>query len=184
MVYILLGTGFEEAEALVTADVLRRGGVPVTLTGLDRRTVTGAHDITVIGDAVAADVALAAGDTVLLPGGMGGVASIAGCQPALALIRQAAQADDLWLAAICAAPTLLAQLGLLRGKQAVCYPGMEQMLTDGGALPQMDRAAVRDGRLITGRGPGAAFDFGLAVLEALAGSDTAAKVKAETHYRA
>ncbi len=183
MVYILLGTGFEEAEALVTADVLRRGGVDVALTGLDRRTVVGAHNITVIGDTVAADVALTDGDTVLLPGGMGGVASIAGCEAAVSLIRQTAGDDRLWLAAICAAPTLLAQLGLLRGKRAVCYPGMEQMLTDGGALPQMDRAAVRDGKYITGRGPGAAFDFALAVLETLAGPETAARVKAETHYQ-
>ncbi len=183
MVYILLGAGFEEAEALVTADVLRRGGVPVTLAGLDRRTVTGAHDITVVGDAVAADITLTEGDMVLLPGGMAGVAAIAGCETALALIRQAAQDDGLWLAAICAAPTLPARLGLLRGKQAVCYPGMEQLLIDGGALPQMGRAAVRDGRLITGRGPGAAFDFGLAVLDALAGVEAAAKVRAETHYR-
>ena len=75
MVYILLGEGFEEVEALCAADVLRRGGVEVTTTGLDRRTVVGSHGIPVTADAVAADVELAAGDMVVLPGGLGGVAA-------------------------------------------------------------------------------------------------------------
>lgn len=183
MVYILLGTGFEEAEALVPADVLRRGGIDVALTGLDRRTVTGSHGITVIADEVAADVVLAAGDMVLLPGGPG-VAAIEGCAAAMALIRQAAEDDSLWLAAICAAPTLLARMGLLSGKQAVCYPGMEGHLINAGAAARMECPAVRDGKLLTGRGPGAAFDFAFALLEALSGPDTAAQVRAAMHYPA
>ena len=179
MVYILLGKGFEEAEALVTADVLRRANLPVTLTGIGGDTVTGSHAITVQADAAVEQVSLEPGDMVVLPGGMGGVASIEGSEPAMALIRQAASSGDYWLAAICAAPTLLARAGLLpKGAHAVCYPGIEGALTEAGAIPEMDCPAVIDGRLVTGRGPGAAFDFGLAIVEALAGLEAVGMIAA------
>lgn len=185
MVYILLGAGFEEAEALVTADVLRRANIPVALTGIGGGTVTGAHGIAVGADGPVEGVSLRPGDMVVLPGGMGGVASLEGSAAAMALIRQAAGDPALWLAAICAAPTLLARAGLLKpGTPAVCYPGMEGELSAAGAVPQMDKPAVRAGRLITGRGPGAAFDFGLALAEALAGAEAAAQVRAGLVYGA
>lgn len=185
MVYILLGNGFEEAEALVTADVLRRGNVPVTLSGIGGLSVTGAHGITVLADAPVEEVTLTAGDMVVLPGGMGGVASIEGSAAAMALARRAAEDTSLWLCAICAAPTLLARAGLLApGALAVCYPGMEFLLADAGAVPCMDLPAVRDGMLITGKGPGTAYDFGLTLLEALAGPDTAGAVRSDLHYQA
>ena len=120
---------------------------------------------------------------VVLPGGMGGVASIENSQTAMALARQAREDPALWLAAICAAPTLLARAGLLgSGVHAVCYPGMEDELSAAGAVPQMDRPVVAEGSLITGRGPGAAFDFGLALVEALAGAETAEQIRAGLHY--
>ena len=183
MVYILLGGGFEEAEALVTADVLRRADIPVTLAGIGGEFVTGSHSIAVRADLPVEQVALKANDMVVLPGGMGGVASMEGSEPAMALIRQAAASPDLWLAAICAAPTLLARAGLLpAGVHCVCYPGMEGELATAGAVPQMDRSTVAEGRLITGRGPGSAFDFGLALVEALAGAGTAAQVRGGLKY--
>lgn len=86
----------------------------------------------------------------------------------------------MWLAAICAAPAMLARRGLLpAGARAVCYPGMEGELVDAGVVPCMDCPAVRDGRLITGRAPGAAYEFALALLAALAGEDTARRVRAD-----
>lgn len=91
MVYILLGNGFEEAEALVAADVLRRAELPVCLTGIGGGMVTGAHGIAVKTDKAVEAVTLSAGDMVVLPGGMGGVASIEGSEPAMALVRQAAE---------------------------------------------------------------------------------------------
>ena len=183
MVYILLGSGFEEAEALAAADVLRRADIPVSLTGIGGEMVTGSHGITVRADAAVELVALSAGDMVVLPGGLGGVASMEGSQPAMALVRQAADGPELWLAAICAAPTLLARAGLLpKGVSCVCYPGMEGELVRAGAVPAMDRPAVTEGRLITGRGPGAAFDFALALVEALKGPEAAAQVRAALHY--
>ena len=161
MVYILLGSGFEEAEALVAADVLRRANLPVTLAGIGGEYVTGSHDITVKTGLPVGKVSLGKGDMVVLPGGMGGVASMEGSGAAMALIRRAAGDPELWLAAICAAPTLLARAG---------------------AVPAMDRAAVTEGRLITGKGPGTAFDFALALVEALAGAEAAAQVRAGLHY--
>lgn len=183
MVYILLGTGFEEAEALVTADVLRRGNVPVTLVGIGGMTVTGAHGITVSADGAVEDVALSAGDMLVLPGGMGGVASMENSPHAMALARQAAGDDGLWLAAICAAPTLLARHNIIgNGQRAVCYPGMEELMLPAGVIPCMDVPAVRDGMLITGKGPGTAYDFALTLLEALTNAQTAAQIRADLHY--
>ena len=183
MVYILLGTGFEEAEALVTADVLRRAGLPVSLAGIGGESVTGSHGITVRADLAAEDVALSEGDVVVLPGGMGGVASMEGSKAAMALVREAA--EKYRVAAICAAPTLLARAGLLKkGARCVCYPGMEGELSAAGAVPRMDRSTVVDGDLITGRGPGSAFDFGLTLVEVLAGADAARAVAAGLVYGA
>ena len=180
MVYILLGEGFEEAEALVTADVLRRAEVPVSLTGIGGDFVAGSHGITVKTDVTVESVSLSGGDMVVLPGGLGGVASMEGSGPAMALIRQAAENPEIWLAAICAAPTLLGRWGLLEGKNAVCYPGMEEGLT--GAQPRMDQGFVADGKIITGRAAGSAFDFGLALVEALAGAAEADKVRHGIYY--
>lgn len=183
MVYILLGAGFEEAEALVTADVLRRADLPVTLAGLGGRTVTGSHAITVQADLPVEAVTLEPGDMVVMPGGMGGVSAMENNPAAMALIRQAWNGPELWLAAICAAPTLLARAGLIGpGIHAVCYPGMEGELSAAGVTPEPDRPVVTQGKLITGRAPGAAFDFGLALVEVLAGTAAADQVRAGLHY--
>ena len=179
-----MGAGFEEAEALVTADVLRRANLPVTLVGIGGPAVTGSHNITVQADLPVASVTLASGDMVVLPGGMGGVSSIEGSEEAMALVRRAAEDPNCWLAAICAAPTLLARAGLLpSGLRCVCYPGLEKELLEAGAIPEMHRSAVTQGRFITGRGPGSAFDFGLALVEALAGPVVAFGVRTGLVYQ-
>ena len=123
MVYILLGTGFEEAEALVPADLLRRAGIETALVGVDGMTVTGGHGIQVAADLSLADVDLERAKMLLLPGGLGGVEVIQNSIPALGLI-QGAYDRGIWLSAICAAPTILAGMGLLDRRKAVCYPGM------------------------------------------------------------
>ncbi len=183
MIYILLGAGFEEAEALVPADLLRRAGLPVTLAGVDGRTVTGSHGVTVQADLPAAAVTLNPNDMLMLPGGMGGVSSMECSAVAMSLIRQAMADPQIWVAAICAAPTLLARAGLLpAGIHAVCYPGMEGQLSAAGVTPVMDRPVVAQGRLITGRAAGSAFDFGLAIVEMLAGTAKADEVRTKVHY--
>ena len=186
MIYILLGTGFEESEALVTADVLRRAGLPVSLVSIDgNSTVAGGHGITVAADQSVVTVGMDAGDMLVLPGGLGGVSALEANPLAMALIRRAACDASLWLAAICAAPTLLARAGLLdEGARCVCYPGMEGELSAAGAIPEMECSTVVDGNLITGRGPGSAFDFGLTLVEVLAGTDAARTVAAGLVYGA
>ena len=112
---------------------------------------------------------------LILPGGLGGVRSIRGCEPVLCAAREMAQAGK-WVAAICAAPTVLAELGLLEGRRAACYPGMEPEMC--GAVMQ-NAGVVRDGNFITGRAAGSAFAFGLALVEALCGAETAARIAAQ-----
>ncbi len=179
MVYILLAPGFEEAEALVPADLLRRANIETALVSLKGETVTGSHGITVAADTTLDKVDLSKAEMIVLPGGGAGVKNL-GEEPAVEkLVRQAVQ-RDLWVAAICAAPTLLGRWGLLEGKEAVCYPGMEGQLT--GARAQMDLRAVLDGKIITGRAAGSAFDFGLTLVAALAGTVEAEKVNAAIFY--
>lgn len=181
MVYILLAPGFEEAEALVPADVLRRAGVDVALTGLFGAAVPGSHSVTVSADTTVKQVTLVPGDMVMIPGGPG-YARVEECEAALRLVRQAAEDPTMWLAAICAAPTILARMGLLNGNQAVCYPGMEDALAENNCTPCMDCSVVRDGQIITGRAPGSAFDFALALTEVLAGQDMADRLREDMHY--
>jgi len=173
MVYILLAPGFEEAEALVPADLLRRAGIETKLIGLTADPVPGGQGMQVVPDGTLDQVDLDRADMIVLPGGSLGVKNL-GAHPAVeALVRQAAQ-RDIWVAAICAAPTLLAQWGLLHGKRAVCYPGLEPRLGD--AQPQ-DFSVVEAGKIITGRAAGSAFDFGLKLVSVLKGNQKSEEVR-------
>ena len=179
MVYILLAPGFEEAEALVPVDMLRRANIETATVSITGEPVPGSHGVTVLADVTLDDVDLSRADMVVLPGGGPGYKNL-GKEPRVEeLVRKAAE-RGLWLAAICAAPTLLGRWGLLEGKNAVCYPGMEDGLT--GAQPQMDQGVVVAGKIITGRAAGSAFDFGLALVEALAGKAEADKVRHGIYY--
>ncbi len=175
MVAILLGTGFEPIEALAPCDILRRGGVEVKLAALDGRAVEGGQGIRVEADCALSDLNEEELEMVMLPGGLGGVHSILACEPALALVRRAYEADK-WIGAICAAPQILAKLGITDGRKATCYPGVEAVM--GNALMQ-DAGVVRDGKVITGRAAGSAEAFGLALLAALRGEQTAKRVADE-----
>ena len=181
MVYILLAPGFEEAEALVPVDLLRRAGVETATVSLTGEPVPGSHGITVTADLAMDQVDLDRADMVVLPGGGPGYKNLGADPRVEQLVREAVQ-RDIWVAAICAAPTLLGKWGLLEGKQAVCYPGMEEGLV--GARAWRDRAVsvVVDGRIITGRAAGSAIDFGLALAEALKGPDEAGKVRDAIYY--
>lgn len=179
MVYLLLGEGFEESEAIVPADLLRRAGVEVRLTALKGDKVTSAHGVTVEADCTLKDVDENQLDMLILPGGMGGVDAILSDQSALGLIQRAGDRGA-YIAAICAAPTILAHLGMLDRRGAVCYPGMEdQMLS---AVVHKGRRVVEDGHLITGEAAGSAFDFGLKLVEVLKGAQVAQQVCQAVHY--
>ena len=176
---LFLTTGFEEAEALVTVDVLRRGGVSVTTASLTNEIiVTGSHDIAVKADALFEDIKNAAFDAVILPGGPG-TGRYMEHQHLPAYIKKAA-GENVLLAAICAAPSVLGGLGLLNGKRATCFPGYEAKLT--GAVVT-GAAAEEDGRVITGKSAGCVFDFALCVLAYLQGKETSESVKSAMYYK-
>ena len=151
MVYIILGHGFEETEALVPCDILRRGGVSVMLAGIGGEFVTGGHGITVKCDCQVEEIGLDGAEMIVFPGGSVGVESIGKSDRAMSIMKEAYE-KGLFCAAICAAPTLLGKMGILNGKNAVCYPGLEDEMT--GASPA-DCDCITDGKLITGRAAGA-----------------------------
>ena len=175
MVYVLLGTGFEEIEALTPVDLLRRAGAEVKTVGLNGKIVYGGHAIGVTCDMTIDELDVRDADMIVLPGGLGGVASIRGCSKALEAVK-AVYEQKKFVAAICAGPTVLAELGLLTGVRATCYPGQIPNMRD--ALVVSDAACVTDGRIITGTSAGTAIPFALALIEALKGPE-AAKVIAD-----
>jgi 4-methyl-5(b-hydroxyethyl)-thiazole monophosphate biosynthesis len=169
-VFVFLAEGFEEIEAIATIDIIRRGGIAVnTVSVSGELQVSGAHEIAVSADLLFEDAELHDGDMLVLPGGMPGAANLKAHQGLGELLKQYA-ADGKKIAAICAAPLVLGHLGLLRGKKACVYPGYEDTL-QGAEL--VKTGVVKDGNIITGRGPGFAFDFGLAIVAELQGKDRA-----------
>ena len=170
MVYLLLGTGFEETEAIAPLDLLRRAGVDVLTVGVNGKTVYGGHNIGIEADITLAEMDLTNLEMIILPGGLGGVASVRASKEAMDALRFAWE-NDKFVAAICAGPTVLADLGITDGKKATCYPGCETGM--GNAIIQENTPCVRDGKLITGTSAGCAISFGLALVAALKGQQTA-----------
>ncbi len=180
MVYVLLGTGFEETEAIVPVDLLRRAGISVQTVGLNGKTVYGSHCIGIEADILPEAMRLPEMDMLVLPGGLGGVASIQASKPAMDAIAYAHR-EGKFLAAICAAPTILAQLQLLEGKQAVCYPGCEDQMENAQVNPAAP--CIRDGRMITGASAGCAVPFALALISALKGQAEADRIAGQIVIR-
>ena len=173
MVYMLLGTGFEETEAIAPLDLLRRAGVEVKTVGINGKVITGSHKIPVTADILLEELDRQDLEMVILPGGLGGVASIRASGEALEVLRWARD-NGKYLAAICAGPTVLADLGITDGKNATCYPGCESGM--GSANMIADAAAVRDGLIITGTSAGCAIPFGLKLIETLKGAEEAERI--------
>lgn len=180
MVYVLLGTGFEEIEALTPVDLLRRAGISVCTVGLNGNVVFGSHQIGVHADLTMDEADWKRCDMVVLPGGLGGVASIRNCPAALEMVKNAYDGGK-WIAAICAGPTVLADLGIMEGRNATCYPGCEGAMRSAHMMPEA--AVVRDGRVITGTSAGCAVPFGLELIDALAGEDAARKIREQIVIR-
>lgn len=181
MVYLMLADGFEEVEAFAPVDILRRAKVDVTTVGISDTTIVGAHGITVRADCTPSEVDLSRAEMIILPGGMPGTKHLF----ASAFVRDAVQYckdNDKYIAAICAAPSIvLGGMGILKGKKATCYPGMESGMV--GAIPQ-DKPCCIDDKIITGRGAGAAIDFALALCAILKGSQAAEQIRRDIVYYA
>ena len=180
MVYMLLGTGFEETEAIAPLDLLRRAGVDIMTVGVNGKAITGGHGITVEADITLGEMDLTQMEMMILPGGLGGVASVRASKEAMAALRFAWE-NDKFVAAICAGPTVLADLGITEGKNATCYPGCESGM--GTATVHADVPCIRDGRLITGASAGCAVSFGLELITALKGQAAADTVRQQIVIR-
>lgn len=176
MFYCFLAQGFEEIEAITTVDMLRRAGVnmkTVAVTEDEELLVTGAHSIPVTADMHISDADTAELDGVFLPGGMPGTVNLDKSAQVRELISFCAD-NDKYIFAICAAPSVLGHMELLKNKKATCYPGFEQELTD---AQLCSAPAVQDGKIITGKGPGATVQFAFLIITELKGIDVCADLK-------
>lgn len=179
MVYMLLANGYEEAEAIVPCDILRRGGVEVKLVGVTGKTAVSARNIRLDTDLLLEELDPSDLEMLVLPGGLDSTNTLAASETVRSLIRDTLEQGK-WLAAICAAPTVFGGMGILAGRRAVCYPGMEEGLKD--ACPCKGEQVVVDGKIITGEGPGSAYEFGYQLLEKLKGREAMEQVKHGMHF--
>lgn len=172
--YVFLATGFEDVEAVATIDVLRRAEVEVrTVSIMEDKTVASAHNVPVICDLSFDEACFDNSDALILPGGLPGAQYLNDYQPLRELLLEKS-GSDCYIAAICAAPMVLGDLGLLKGKKATCYPGFEPKLRE--ACPT-EGLVVSDGQFITGKGPGASFEFALTLVEKLVNSEVAYQLR-------
>ena len=173
MIDIFLAEGFEEIEALCPLDLMRRAGLEVQTVGVGSKMIKGAHGITVEADITVSEYTPHGSDMIFLPGGMPGTLNLAACDTVISAIKDAV-ASDKYIAAICAAPSILGDMGLLEGKEAICYPGFEDRLT---GAKISERRVVRDGRMITAAGMGVALDLGLEIVKLFCGEQKAAELR-------
>lgn len=173
MIDLFLANGFEEIEALAPLDLLRRAGIPVTTVGIGGAEITGAHGISVRADVADTDYRYQSPRMIILPGGMPGTLHLAASEVVTDAIEQANK-EHAYIAAICAAPSILGDMGLLAGKEAICYPGFEDRLS--GAILSHHRV-VKDGTIVTAAGMGVAIEFGLTLVEILCGEDKAKELR-------
>ncbi len=173
-VAVFLAEGMEEIEALTVVDLLYRAGIPCeTISITNSNAVASSHDVTVVCDMGLDDTNFDFDDydMLVLPGGMPGTTNLGECDALTNEVTRFAN-EGRQVAAICAAPSILAKLGLLEGRRATCFPGVVPALEEGGALVQED-AVVVDGNIITSRGMGTAIPFGLAIVAHYLGQDVA-----------
>jgi 4-methyl-5(b-hydroxyethyl)-thiazole monophosphate biosynthesis len=172
-VLVPLANGFEDIEAISVIDILRRGGIEVVTASIsDGREVESAHGVTVVADALFADVFEDDYEAIVLPGGGEGTENLRKCEPLIERLRRQREEDRL-LCAICAAPIILVDAGVAdEGRHMTCYPTMMLDLD----RPYSNVPVVVDGNLITGQGPGAATLFGLVILKTLLGEVKAGKI--------
>ncbi len=174
-IYVFLGDGFETIEALTAVDVLRRGGADVkTVSIMDKITVLSSHSVEVKADIMLDEAELENSDMMILPGGLGGTNNIKANKKLIEALKAQAEKGK-YVCAICAAPSALGINGILKGKKTTVYPGFEEEMT---GCSVMGENVVKDGNIITGKGPGMAVEFAFALLEAAKGEEAVKQVKA------
>jgi len=175
---VFLATGFEEIETVTIVDVLRRADIDVTVAGLTDKATEGAHAMKMVPDTSIDNVKVEDFDAVIVPGGNPGYKNLRKDQRVLNMIKKAFDSNKI-VAAICAAPAVLSDAGILEGKICTIYPGMDNELEQGGAKPEHDIVVI-DGNIITSRGPATALPFALKLAERLAGEQVAKSVSKKT----
>ncbi|TMW50156.1 hypothetical protein DOY81_004781, partial [Sarcophaga bullata] len=172
---IILAPGAEEMEFVISADVLRRAGIKVTVAGLTGKDpVKCSRDVVIVPDTSLEDTKPNKYDVVILPGGLGGSKAMAESALVGEILKQQ-ESEGRVVAAICAAPTALAAHGICSGKSLTSYPSVKSQLESNYKYVD-NKTVVQDGNLITSRGPGTAFEFGIKIAEVLAGSEKASEV--------
>ena len=178
--YIFLADGFEEIEALTVVDLLRRAEVEAVMVSIkEGKEVIGAHNIRVQADLLLSEVLGTLADIAVLPGGMPGTLNLEACEPLMEMVLGLYEAGS-YVAAICAAPSILAHIGLLEGKKATSYPNFEDHFT---MAEYLYDPVVKDGRIITSRGLGTAIEFALAIIEELLDKEAAQAVADSVIYK-
>lgn len=171
---MLFANGYEEVEALMTVDLLKRAGVDIRLVSInDDLTVTGSHGISVTMDTKLSRIQLKEEDAIIIPGGMPGTMNL-GVDVAVTGALKQMNRDGKIVAAICAAPSVLGKCGILEGKKATCYPGFEDKLI---GAEIVNKAVVTDGNIITSRGLGTSMEFGFELIKKLISEEKAEEVR-------
>lgn len=173
MIYLFLAEGFEEIEALATVDILRRAGADLSTVGVGGKRVRGSHGIEVTADLEEKQIDLGRMEMVVLPGGGLGTKNLEKSPIVRACAGYCAQ-NDKYLAAICAAPSILGHMDLLKGRSAVCYPGYEAELK-ADSIP--DVPVCVSGRIVTAKGAGVAVEFALKLVELLYGAEKSHEIR-------
>jgi 4-methyl-5(b-hydroxyethyl)-thiazole monophosphate biosynthesis len=175
---VFLATGFEEIETVTIVDVLRRAGVNVTIVGLSSNVIEGAHNVKIVPDKSIDNVKIIDFDAVIVPGGNPGYKNLRDNLRVIEMIKEAFDSNKI-VAGICAAPAVLSDAGILKGKSCTIYPGMENELEKGGGKPKFDNVVI-DGNIITSRGPATALPFAIKLAELLNGKKVAREVAKKT----
>ncbi len=173
MIYVFLADGFETIEALAPVDMLRRAKFDVTTVGVTGKTVKTSHNINVLADITKDELNIEDADAIILPGGMPGTLNLEADATVQTSIDYCAD-NGKYICAICAAPSILGHKGLLKGKEAICFPGFEEALS--GAIIS-EKYVVTDGKFVTARGAGVAVDFGLEIVKNLGGAELSKKIR-------
>ena len=180
MIYVFLATGFEDIEAIAPVDIMRRAGLQVqTVSITGENVVTSAHGVGITADMLLPEVDFSQAEMLVLPGGLPGSTNLDACKPLTEAIKRHFETGGA-IAAICAAPLVFGHLGLLQGRRATCYPGVEGELR--GAT---HTAAIveQDGNIITGKGPAAAFEFGYTIVDFFLGEGASMPLRQGMIYK-
>lgn len=178
--YIFLAPGYEEVEMLTVVDMVRRAKIEIDMVSItDQKEVTSSHNVTITADKLFSEIDFLAAQMLILPGGMPGTTNLGAFEPLCQQLQAFAADNDRWVAAVCAAPTVLGQLGILDGRKATCYPSFADKIICGEYLEQ---PVVRDGHVITSRGMGTCIEFAGEIIAALKDRETADQVKTAIVY--